>query len=38
MSAPRANIEVLPRSVQFALALGLAALLLFPGGGSDFIV
>lgn len=38
MSTPRANIEVLPRSVQFALALGLAALLLFPVVGSDFYV
>lgn len=28
MSTPRANIEMLPRSVQVALALGLAALLL----------
>lgn len=38
MSTPRANIEVLPRSVQFALALGTAALLLFPVVGSDFYV
>ncbi len=38
MSTPRANIEVLPRSVQFALGLGLAALLLFPVVGSDFYV
>ena len=38
MSTPRANIEVLPRSVQFALALGMAALLLFPVVGSDFYV
>ncbi len=38
MSTPRAHIEVLPRSVQFALALGLAALLLFPVVGSDFYV
>ena len=38
MSTPRANIEVLPRSVQFSLALGLAALLLFPVVGSDFYV
>ncbi len=36
MSTPRANIEVLPRSVQFSLVLGLAALLLFPVVGSDF--
>ncbi|MFP5444412.1 MAG: branched-chain amino acid ABC transporter permease, partial [Betaproteobacteria bacterium] len=38
MSTPRAHIEVLPRSVQFALALGLASLLLFPVVGSDFYV
>ena len=38
MSTPRAHTEVLPRSVQFALALGLAALLLFPVVGSDFYV
>ena len=36
MSTPRTNIEVLPRSVQFSLVLGLAALLLFPVVGSDF--
>ena len=38
MSTPRANIEMLPRSVQVVLALGLAALLLFPVVGSDFYV
>ncbi|MCW5236811.1 branched-chain amino acid ABC transporter permease [Verminephrobacter eiseniae] len=36
MSTARAHIEVLPRSVQLALALGLLALLLFPLVGSDF--
>lgn len=38
MSTPRAHIEVLPQSVQFALALGLVALLAFPFVGSDFYV
>lgn len=38
MSTPRANLEVLPRSVQFVLALGAAALVLFPLVGSDFYV
>ena len=38
MSAPKTHTEILPRSVQFALALGLAALLLFPVAGSDFYV
>ena len=38
MSAPRAHLEVLPRGVQIALALGVLALLLFPAVGSDFYV
>lgn len=38
MSAPRTNLEVLPRSVQFVLVLGLVALLAFPFVGSDFYV
>jgi len=38
MSAPRTNLEVLPRSVQFVLLLGLVALLAFPFVGSDFYV
>ena len=38
MSTPRANIEVLPRSAQLTLALGLVALLAFPFVGSDFYV
>ena len=38
MSAPRTNMEVLPRSVQFVLVLGLVALLAFPFVGSDFYV
>ena len=36
MSAARANLEVLPRGVQVALGLCLAALLAFPLVGSDF--
>ncbi|OOG57644.1 branched-chain amino acid ABC transporter permease [Polaromonas sp. C04] len=36
MSAPKANLELLPRSVQVALTLGLGALLAFPFAGSDF--
>lgn len=36
MSMPKANLEVLPRSVQVALALGLVALLAFPWVGTDF--
>ena len=31
-----ANLEILPRGVQVALALGLAALLAFPFAGTDF--
>lgn len=38
MSTPRAHLEVLPRSVQFVLALGATALVLFPLVGSDFYV
>ena len=36
MSAAKANLEALPRSVQAALVLGLAALAAFPFVGSDF--
>ncbi|TAM39962.1 MAG: branched-chain amino acid ABC transporter permease [Burkholderiaceae bacterium] len=36
MSAPKANLEALPRSVQAALVLALAALIAFPFVGSDF--
>lgn len=36
MSAPRTNLEVLPRGVQLALWLGLAALLAFPFVGTPF--
>jgi branched-chain amino acid transport system permease protein len=36
MSTVRANLEVLPRGVQIALGLCLAALLAFPLVGSDF--
>ena len=36
MSSPKANLEVLPRSIQFVLALGAVALLAFPFVGSDF--
>ena len=35
-NAQRANLEVLPRGVQIALGLGLAALLAFPFAGTDF--
>lgn len=38
MSTPRSNIEVLPRSAQFVLVLGLVALLAFPFLGSDFYI
>ena len=38
MSAAKANLETLPRSVQLVLLLGLAALALFPWVGSDFYV
>ncbi len=36
MSAPQANLETLPRSLQIALVLGLVALLAFPYVGSEF--
>ncbi|MGA0571107.1 branched-chain amino acid ABC transporter permease [Variovorax sp. VNK109] len=36
MSSPRANLEQLPRSVQFVMVLGLIALAAFPFVGSDF--
>ncbi|HYW57843.1 MAG TPA: branched-chain amino acid ABC transporter permease [Polaromonas sp.] len=36
MSAAKANLEILPRGVQVALALGLIALLAFPFVGTDF--
>ena len=35
-NAQRANLEVLPRGVQIALGLGLAALLAFPFAGTDY--
>ncbi|MDP3355344.1 MAG: branched-chain amino acid ABC transporter permease [Polaromonas sp.] len=38
MSALKANLEVLPRGVQVALALGLIALVAFPFTGTDFYV
>lgn len=36
MSSVKINLEVLPRSMQFVLILGLAALAAFPVFGSDF--
>lgn len=36
MSSPRANLEQLPRSVQFVMVLGFIALAAFPFVGSDF--
>ncbi len=36
MSAPRAHLETLPRSVQLLMALGLIALIAFPFAGQDF--
>ncbi|MEJ5989103.1 branched-chain amino acid ABC transporter permease [Ramlibacter sp. PS3R-8] len=36
MSAVKANLETLPRGLQFALVLGLVALLAFPFFGTDF--
>jgi branched-chain amino acid transport system permease protein len=38
MSSAKANLEVLPRSVQISLAMGLIALLAFPFVGSDFYI
>ena len=36
MSAPKSNLEILPRSVQVGLVFGLIALLAFPFVGSQF--
>ena len=36
MSAQKSNLEILPRSVQITLALGLVALVAFPFAGTDF--
>ncbi len=36
MSSPKANLEVLPRGVQVALALCVVALAAFPFVGTDF--
>ncbi|MDO5692400.1 MAG: branched-chain amino acid ABC transporter permease [Pseudomonadota bacterium] len=36
MSAPKSNLEALPRSIQFVLLLGLIALAVFPFVGSEF--
>ena len=36
MSAQKSNLEILPRSVQITLALGLVALVAFPFVGTDF--
>ena len=38
MSAPKANLEALPRSVQLLLVFGAVALAAFPFAGSDFYV
>jgi len=38
MSAPQTHLEKLPRSIQFVLLLGLAALLAFPFVGSNFYI
>jgi branched-chain amino acid transport system permease protein len=38
MSSAKANLEILPRSVQFTLALGVLALLAFPFAGTDFYI
>lgn len=38
MSTAKANLEILPRGVQVALALGLVALLAFPLAGTEFYV
>jgi branched-chain amino acid transport system permease protein len=38
MSAPQTHLEKLPRSIQFMLVLGLAALLAFPLVGSSFYI
>ena len=36
MSAPRNNLEILPRGVQVALALALVALVAFPFMATDY--
>jgi branched-chain amino acid transport system permease protein len=36
MSVQKSNLEILPRSVQITLALGLVALVAFPFAGTDF--
>lgn len=36
MSAPKSNLEALPRSIQFVLLLGFVALAAFPFFGSEF--
>ena len=36
MSAPKSNLETLPRSIQLVLLLGLVALVVFPFVGSEF--
>jgi branched-chain amino acid transport system permease protein len=38
MSATKSNLEILPRSVQVVLGLGLIALVAFPFVGSDFYI
>jgi branched-chain amino acid transport system permease protein len=38
MSAPKANLEMFPRSVKLVLLLGLASLAVFPFVGADFYV
>ena len=38
MSAPKANLEMFPRSIKLLLLLGLAALAVFPFVGADFYV
>jgi branched-chain amino acid transport system permease protein len=38
MSAPQTHLEILPRSVQLLLVLGLVALLAFPFVGSNFYI
>ena len=38
MSAAKSNLEVLPRSIQVVLGLGLIALVAFPLVGSDFYI
>ena len=38
MSSAKANLEKLPRSVQFTLAMGVAGLLAFPFAGTDYYI